>query len=321
MARYRKIDTRIWNDERFGRLSDDAKLVFLFLLTHPHMTSLGAMRATAPGLAAELNWLVERFQKAFGELVKTQANSEGQSDDHTLVEFDDRACFIGLPNFLKYNGPESPNVVTSWAKSIDLLPECSLKKNLLKRANVCMTTRGEKFIEAWEGVLQSLPESLREGFVEPFPKTMSNQEPEPEQQQEHKQEPRKKVAAIAAGDVRPAKSSKPKAKNKTEKPIVIPAELDTAEFVQAWAEWKEHLRQKNKPMKPLQETKLLSTWKANGVERTIAAINHSIANGWQGLFEPNAPSNGQRTAQQEDPRGNFAAGERFLEIYGGQQNG
>ena len=90
-----------------------------------------------------------------------------------------------------------------------------------------------------------------------------------------------------------------------QEPIPIPAELDTPEFAQAWADWKEHLRQKRKPMKPLQEAKLLSTWAANGVERTIAAINHSIANGWQGLFEPNAPSNGQRPAamSQNDPRG------------------
>lgn len=46
MARYRKIDSRIWNDAKFRELSDNGKLVFLMLLTHPSMTSLGAMRAT-----------------------------------------------------------------------------------------------------------------------------------------------------------------------------------------------------------------------------------------------------------------------------------
>lgn len=124
-----------------------------------------------------------------------------------------------------------------------------------------------------------------------------------------KPEPENKGAAVAAGDVRPAKASKVKATGKAQEPIPIPAELDTPEFAQAFAEWQEHLRQKRKPMKPLQEAKLLTTWAANGVERTIAAINHSIANGYQGLFEPNAPNNGQRPAamSQNDPRGNFAA--------------
>ena len=30
MGRYRKIDPRIWNDEKFSLLSDKAKLLFLF---------------------------------------------------------------------------------------------------------------------------------------------------------------------------------------------------------------------------------------------------------------------------------------------------
>lgn len=293
MARYRKIDIRIWNDERFGRLSDDAKLVFLFLLTHPHMTSLGAMRATLPGLAAELGWITERFQKAFNELVTTRSADQGSPDDHALVEFDDRACFIGLPNFLKYNGPENPNVVTSWAKSIDLLPECPLKTKVLKRANVCMRGRSEKFVEAWEGVLQSLPETLPKGFGEPLPKGMPNQEQEPEPQQEPEQEqkpePRKRSAAVAARGAQRGKALKPQQAVTAQVPI--PSELDTQEFAQAWSEWKEHLRQKRRPMKPLQESKLLATWAAVGVERTIIAINHSIANGWQGLFEPNVKGN------------------------------
>ena len=46
MGKYRKVDPKIWNDEKFRELSDSAKLLFLFLLTHPHMTPLGAMRAT-----------------------------------------------------------------------------------------------------------------------------------------------------------------------------------------------------------------------------------------------------------------------------------
>ena len=67
MAKYRKVDPRIWNDAKFRDLSDNGKLVFFFLLTHPNMTSLGAMRHTIPGLAAELGWDVEVFGKAFQE--------------------------------------------------------------------------------------------------------------------------------------------------------------------------------------------------------------------------------------------------------------
>ena len=33
MARFRKIDDRIWNDRKFRELNDQAKLAFILLLT------------------------------------------------------------------------------------------------------------------------------------------------------------------------------------------------------------------------------------------------------------------------------------------------
>ncbi len=68
MSKYRKIDPRIWNDEHFRPLSDSAKLLFLFLLTHPHLTALGAMRATPAGLADELRWSEKRICAALEEI-------------------------------------------------------------------------------------------------------------------------------------------------------------------------------------------------------------------------------------------------------------
>jgi len=40
------------------------------LLTHPHMTAVGAMRATIQGLAAEIGWSEKAFREAFGEGLK-----------------------------------------------------------------------------------------------------------------------------------------------------------------------------------------------------------------------------------------------------------
>ena len=67
MAIYRKIDTRIWNDAKFNALSPNGKLAFLFILTNPNMTALGAMRATIEGLSAELRIPAEAFREVFGE--------------------------------------------------------------------------------------------------------------------------------------------------------------------------------------------------------------------------------------------------------------
>ena len=43
MARYKKIDVRIWNDAKFNALSSDARLIFLFMLTSPQTTMVGAV--------------------------------------------------------------------------------------------------------------------------------------------------------------------------------------------------------------------------------------------------------------------------------------
>jgi len=154
MARYRKIDPRIWNDEKFRTLSDDGKLVFLFLLTHPFMTSLGAMRATLSGLGTELGWSPERFAKGFQEPF-----SKG------MVKVDERASFVAATRFLRYNPPENPNVIKSWSSQLDLVPECEEKQLLIERV---------------KRVIDTLPKAFGEALPEPFRKGMPNPEPEPE---------------------------------------------------------------------------------------------------------------------------------------------
>lgn len=163
MARYRKVDSRIWNDQKFTSLSDDGQLVFLFLLTHPHQTALGAMRATVPGLAAEKGWLTERLSEAFQE-----ALSKG------MVRHDEKASCVWLPNFLKYNRPESPNVVRAWGSAADLIPECQLKLECIQAA--------KDFLKAFK---EAFHKAFREAFGEAFRKTS----PYPEQEQEPEQEP------------------------------------------------------------------------------------------------------------------------------------
>lgn len=159
MARYRKIDTRIWNDEKFRDLSDDGKLVFFFLLTHPHMTSIGAMRATIPGLAAEIGWVTERLSEAFAE-----ALSMG------MAKHDSLASMVWLPKFIRYNEPESPNVLKAWAGAIDLLPECDLTRQAVQEVKDFVKGLSEAFQKA-------LPKAFAEGWR--TPSLIPEQEPEP----------------------------------------------------------------------------------------------------------------------------------------------
>lgn len=134
MSHYRKVETFIWNDKKFNTLSSDGKLLFLFLLTHPNLTMLGAMRASSMGLAGELQWSYEQLEKALGELLLKE-----------MVNYEYGASLIWLPNFLKYNPPDSPNIVKSWESALSYLPECKLKDVLMRDAEKCVKQLGLSF--------------------------------------------------------------------------------------------------------------------------------------------------------------------------------
>ena len=193
MPRYRKIDSRIQNDYKFRSLSKDGKLVFLLVLVHPMMTSLGAMRATEVGLAEEFGYSVKEFQQPFGEVL-----SKG------LLEYDKEACFLCAPNFLKYNQPENPNVVRGWANALDLLPECPLLLKVLDNARslICKTIqKNGSFITAFDNSFSSVIETLTKEFGEPFPKGMAKQEQEQEQENIKENKKEKSPKKVKKSDI------------------------------------------------------------------------------------------------------------------------
>lgn len=173
MARYRKIDVRIWNDEKFSSLSDIGQLVFLFVLTHPSMTSLGALRGSPEGLAGEkYGWSEDK--KAFREAFR-----EGflETFEKGLLKYDERGLLFA-PNFVKYNAPESPNVIRAWRSSLDYLPECPLLVDVL----MCAESRVDSMSEGYK---KAFAEAFGEVLKEALAKAMPNQEQEQKQEQEY----------------------------------------------------------------------------------------------------------------------------------------
>lgn len=81
--------------------------------------------------------------------------------------------------------------------------------------------------------------------------------------------------------------SSSKEENPPNPPTVdLPVELDTPEFRKAWQNWIGYRRTIKKTLKPVSQAVLLKKLAKWGVEESIASIEISISNGWQGLFEP-----------------------------------
>ena len=166
MARYRKIDVRIWNDRKFRELDDNAKLAFLLLLTHPDTNQLGFIRSRSVSLAFDLGWQSDAMSNAIQTLCQMG-----------MLMADEKAGLMFLPNFLKYNPPNGVNGAKSWAGLLDLLPECDLRDQALIRL---------------KPLIDGLPEGTREGIPEDIMNAIRdairNGNPQPSRIQEQEQE-------------------------------------------------------------------------------------------------------------------------------------
>ena len=157
--KFRKVDPQIWNDAKFNSMTPCGKLSLLFLLTHPNMTSIGAMRATKIGLASELGIDPKEFDEPFAKGIAKACQEEN---------------VIWLPNFIKYNPPENPNVVTSWVKSLECLPEGDTKKTIISKIiNYLKTGFQDSFSKAFT---EGLGKGLSKGFNQGYSKTVSSEQ-------------------------------------------------------------------------------------------------------------------------------------------------
>lgn len=95
-------------------------------------------------------------------------------------------------------------------------------------------------------------------------------------------------AAVAAPPS-PGDEPKPKRKKLADPDVEAldyPPTLDRPECRKSLAEWVVHRRLLKEPTNELQLEKTLSRFAPLGPERLVAAIDHTISNGWQGLREP-----------------------------------
>jgi hypothetical protein len=78
--------------------------------------------------------------------------------------------------------------------------------------------------------------------------------------------------------------------------LVFPESLDCPEFKAAWSKWEKHRREIRKRLTPESIESLLKKLDGWGLARSLAAIDHTVSNGWQGLREPEKPNGTTATA-------------------------
>jgi len=74
----------------------------------------------------------------------------------------------------------------------------------------------------------------------------------------------------------------------------LPLDFQTDAFHAAWTDWVGHRRDLRHPLTLRSVKATFKGLAAMGPERAIAAIQHSVANGWRGLFEPQEKQSGAK---------------------------
>lgn len=117
MAKYRMLDPRCWDDERFVEWDDGKRNLWLLLLLGPAVEIVPGLQSGGIGSLAEtLRRPFLDVHKRFGELL-----GEGR------VEIDERFRLIRVNRAPMYNQPSNPNQVMGWFNSWESLPESHLK--------------------------------------------------------------------------------------------------------------------------------------------------------------------------------------------------
>src|SRR5688572_16790763 len=113
--KYRRIDPRIWGDERFRSLETDCKLLALYCLTSPQGNRIGLFRFSLALASEDLETLPETLRERFSNVVST-----------LKWRFDEDAKVLFLPTWWKYNAPENPNVMVSCLDDLHDVPATPL---------------------------------------------------------------------------------------------------------------------------------------------------------------------------------------------------
>lgn len=146
--RYAKVSVRMWGDDKFCSLSKpkpNGQTLWQYLITGPHKTALpSAFHAGEMSLAESLDWPLTAFRKVFQEVF-----------NKGMVQCDWKARLVFIPNALKHNAPENPNVVKGWRAAFNELPDCPLKMIVFTEVKTYLESRrhewdhGEAFVKAF----------------------------------------------------------------------------------------------------------------------------------------------------------------------------
>ena len=116
-SRYSKVFVKIWHSKDFRMLSEEGKMLFLYLLTSPHRNMGGFYYLPLPYLCFDVGLDEKRVIKAFEELT---------DKDMALYDYDTQVVLI--KKWFCYNPIENENQAKGLNKQLAEIPKSKLFK-------------------------------------------------------------------------------------------------------------------------------------------------------------------------------------------------
>lgn len=161
--RYRKVSCRMWTGSvDFIGLSVFAKLAWLYLVTGPQTESL-------PGLYTLGH---RRMAEDIGLSDDDAAAALREIETAGMIKTDTRLKLVWVPKALEHNQPESANVVRSWGRAWELLPQCALLDEARESFRSTLAAMGDSYADAFG-------EALGERTPKPSPNPSGKASPKP----------------------------------------------------------------------------------------------------------------------------------------------
>lgn len=264
MREYGQVQCAFWSDPDIASLSDDGRLLAIYLLTCSHSNGLGCYRLPDGYVQADLGWVPERVSKAFQELFEIGFSKRCK-----------RSFFVLIPKFLKWNPIQNGNVAKARINEFRLVSENTEIFNELVAA---LLKYGNHWPKDFETLLKGYG---KQDPIQPEPIRPNSNTPPPARAREAAEPPKTTTDPPVAPPPKP-----PRATTKT----AMPAEFSRAVSarVLAWATKRGYDR--------LQEHLEAFTAKAQAKGYRYAdwdaALMEAIREDWAGLREERRHGNG-----------------------------
>lgn len=129
MRDFSKISPSVWRSQRFTELpTDDARYLYLYLLTCEHQTNAGAYHLPHGYACDDLRWEKSRLSQALEKLVAS-----------SLIIHDAATAEIAITRWFKHNAPMSESHLLGVERTIERIHSSIVAEAVLKELH-----------EAWE---------------------------------------------------------------------------------------------------------------------------------------------------------------------------